>query len=181
MEIEPLKSKNFDMRGNRWSISHEDSRDPYFGLDWTRNIAVEIQSAQQVEAVEHEAADVRNVPWSGYIENIGYPIEDLKLILYYLAVKEPETVYLGSVNVSWGTEPVLRQHIHTAVLAPVIDSGSGFRDIVFDRNIETDSEDLAGRYPGAYIHLVKLKVRDGFRLPQLESKPEIGTGNYFRR
>ncbi|MBT3274505.1 MAG: hypothetical protein HN368_15220, partial [Spirochaetales bacterium] len=37
LPIELLKVKHLDSRGNEWSRRYEDERDPYFGLDWSRN------------------------------------------------------------------------------------------------------------------------------------------------
>ncbi|MFW5737349.1 MAG: hypothetical protein ACOCYX_00415, partial [Spirochaetota bacterium] len=47
LPIEPLKEKHLEVRGHRWSEPLEDARDPYFGLDWTRNLAVTMLSASQ--------------------------------------------------------------------------------------------------------------------------------------
>lgn len=181
MSVSDLKSKHTDMRGHRWSERHEDDRDPYFGLDWTRNIAVSITNAGRNTTGGYKSADVRNLPWATYIEDIGFSIEDLKLIMYYLAVSEPEYIYFASVNESWGTEPVLQQHIHTAVLIPLINNQGQFEDLIFERNFESDAESLAERYPDAHVHLTRVRVDGGFRLPELNSGPALGPGSYFRR
>ena len=181
MSINSLKNKHIEDRGNRWSRRYEDERDPYFGLDWTRNIASEISAAYNSNDNSYKAADVVDIPWSDYIDNVGYPIEELKLLMYYLAVKEPEYIYLASLNVSWGTEPVLRQHIHTAVLIPMLDRDMVYKDIVFERNNETDSEIIAEEYENAYIHLSRIRLSPGFKLPQLEDTPSLPSGIIFRR
>ena len=181
MEISELKQKNLGQRGHRWSVPHEDDRDPYFGLDWTRNIAGTLEAARRGGQVGYKETDVRYSPWSEYTEDIGFPIEDLKIVMYYLAVTNPDDLYLASVNVSWGTKPVLRQHIHTAVLFPVLDESLGYKDIIMERNRETDAEDLAGRYPGAYVHLVRLRLGPGYRLPELEKHRGVGSENFLRR
>ena len=43
--IEELAARHPGYRGNRWSEPLEHVRDPYFGLDWTRNIAVGLEHA----------------------------------------------------------------------------------------------------------------------------------------
>ena len=181
MSIAELKAKDMEQRGNRWSKRHEDDRDPYFGLDWTRNIAVTIAEQQDNSDYSYKSADVRNVPWASYIEDIGFPISELKLIMYYLAVTEPENIYLASVNESWGTTPVLQQHIHTAVLVPVLNSRNEFKDQIFERNFESTAETLAERYPEAHVHLTRINCSDGFRLPELDDSPSVGSGGFFRR
>ena len=181
MSVADLKTKHPDLRGHRWSSRHEDDRDPYFGLDWTRNIAAAVAAAEGRGSTAYEAVDVRNIPWSDYTDDIGYPVTDLKLIMYYLAVNEPRNIYLASVNVPWGTGPVLQQHVHTAVLVPYIDRNGGFNDVVFERNFESTAELLAERYPGAHIHLVRIATAPGFRLPETDSRPVIGPEGLFRR
>jgi hypothetical protein len=181
MNIEDLKQKNLNARGNRWSSPHEDDRDPYFGLDWTRNIAGTLQAAKRGEDSGYKDSDVRYAPWSDYVEDVGFSIENLKLVMYYLAVTNPSDIYLVSVNVPWGTKPILRQHVHTAVLFPVIDANVGFRDIIMERGSETDADDLAERYPGAHVHLVRVKMDSAYLLPELIEKQGVGIENFFRR
>ncbi len=181
MSIAALKQKNLDERGNRWSVPHEEDRDPYFGLDWTRNIAFTLQNARRSGSGKYRDNDVRWAPWSEYVENVGFPIEDLKLLMYYLAVNNPSDIYLASVNIPWGTRPVLRQHVHTAVLFPVLGEETGFQDIIMERNRESDADALSGRYPGAHVHLVRLRLDSGYHLPDLEEIQGIGNENFFRR
>ena len=181
MSIENLKNKFLEERGNRWSDHHEDDRDPYFGLDWTRNIAAKIQTARRCEISGYEDNDVRSVPWSDWTEDVGFPIDDLKLVLYYLSVTEPDYIYLASINTSYGTEPVLRQHVHTAVMFPYLDDDGRFRDVVMERNFESDSESLKGRYEGAHVHLVRVRPVFGYKLPAVNEQHGFGPENFLRR
>src|SRR6056297_1342041 len=41
LSIDALKIRHPDSRGNRWSKKTEDQEEPYFGLDWTRNLALQ--------------------------------------------------------------------------------------------------------------------------------------------
>ena len=181
MSIASLKEKQLELRGNRWSSRHEDDRDPYFGLDWTRNIAVSIAEKQLGDSFGYKYSDVTDIWWAEYVEDIGFPIEQLKLLMYYLAINEPENIYLVSVSVPWGTDPILQQHVHTAVVIPLIDRNNDFKDIVFERNTESNAELLTEHYPEAHVHLTRVRVSAGFQLPNLENTPDIGTGSYFRR
>ena len=181
MGIRELKEKFLDLRGNRWSARYESERDPYFGLDWTRNIATEIRSEWKHEESGYESADVTNVPWADYVEDIGFPIGELETIMYYLAVTEPSTLYLASVNIPWGEGPVLRQHVHTAVLLPSIKNRDDFDDVILERNFESNTESLEKRYPGAYVHLVRIEVPPVIKLPQLVNEEGLGDHNLFRR
>lgn len=166
LSIDELKKKHLDLRGNRWSRPVENERDPYFGLDWTRNIGVALMALEYPDRkLSPLSADVRDVPFSRYIENVGYRISDLKRVLYFLAVKEPGNFYFGSVNHEFGTAPVLRQHTHVVVLFPYFTEQGQFRVALMERDVESTLESLNRRYPADYIHLVRARASSAFVPP----------------
>ncbi len=172
LSIDELKQKHLDLRGNRWSRPVENERDPYFGLDWTRNIAVALMSVDNPDRkLSPLSADVRDVPFSRYIENVGYRISELKRVLYFLAVKEPGYFYFGSVNREFGTAPVLRQHTHVVVLFPYFTEQGQFRVALMERNVESTLESLNHRYPADYIHLVRAQASSDFVPPVIHVAP----------
>ncbi len=168
LSIERLKEKHLDYRGNAWSEHHEDDRDPYFGLDWSRNLAVAMLFPETGILANPEAADVKSVPFFDYFEDVGYRIQDLELILYFLARVEPGYFYLGSVNRDYGADPVLKQHVHIAVFFPYFDKNGVFSTVVMERNSETGLDSLNNRYPADYVHLVRLPVSDLYAPPFVE-------------
>ena len=164
-----MKEKHLDYRGHRWSARREDERDPYFGLDWSRNLAVSLLELEHPrEEFGPEDADVREVRYARYVEDVGYPVDDMRRILYMLAIDEPGHFYIGSVNQEFGSDPVLRQHVHVAVFFPYFDENGRFRVTVLERNVETDLDSLAERYPGSYVHLVRARADDTFTPPVIE-------------
>jgi len=167
LTIEELKVKHPTLRGNRWSERYEDERDPYFGLDWTRNIAMILGNRNHPEA-----ADIRKVQFIDYIEDIGFPMEKLHLILYLLAREHPGKFYLGSINSDFGDKPILRQHYHVVTLFPYFDDDGDFQIAVFERNRETSIEALLKHYEREFIHLVSIKSFSDFHLPPLPPSVE---------
>ncbi len=166
LTIDELKKKHLELRGNRWSQPVENTRDPYFGLDWTRNIAVALMALDDPgRQLSPTAADVRVVPFSRYVENVGYPIADLKRVLYFLAVRDPGYFYFGSVNKEFGTAPVLRQHTHVVVLFPYFTQTGEFRVALLERNVESTLESLNRRYPDDFIHLVRARASSNYVPP----------------
>ncbi len=163
--IEEVKRKHFETRGNEWSAQYEDARDPYFGLDWTRNLALSVIAARSSSIPSLEAADVRRVRYYDYIDDVGYAVDDLRTILYLLTLDRPGSIYLGSVNRAFGSDPVLRQHVHVVVLLPYMDESGTFRVAVMERNIETSTQSLQARYSGDFIHLVEVPVGPLFAPP----------------
>lgn len=168
MAIEPLKEKHLAYRGTGWTTPREADRDPYFGLDWTRNLARTVAAAERgvsPREINPEAMDVRSVRLSNYIEDVGYPVDELRHVLYYLAAKEPGHFYLGSVNREFGSEPVLRQHTHVVVLFPYFSDEGTFEVAVLERNVETSVESLERRYGEDYLHLVRVAASEDFEPP----------------
>lgn len=165
LEIETLKEKHFEYRGNRWSLRFEEERDPYFGLDWSRNLAVALWEALGYSTKSPEDYDVRQVDYLRYREDVGFPVGELELLLFLEASSNPGQFYIGSLNREYGGEPVLRQHFHLVVLFPYFTASGAFRVAVFDRAQESSLEGIPRRFPGAYIHLVRLPLGDSFVPP----------------
>ena len=167
MDVKALKKKNIDKRATLLNSILEDDRDPYFGLDWTRNIAIKISGLRPEEnkVPDPGSVDLRDYPFSRYINDRGYPVSDLKSIMYYSAVKEPGYFYLASVNGDFGSDPVLRQHFHVAALFPLFSYSGEFSPAVFERNRKTDIDDFINRYRNNYIHLVKIRADNAYILP----------------
>jgi hypothetical protein len=119
LPIEPLKAP-YGQRGSSFTEIWEELRDPFFGLDWTRNLAARAMSILRSPAYDRlEDFEVRNHPFSrliirqsgrsggetlaereypGYLENSGFGFEGLQPLLYTLAIDEPGRIYLASVN-----------------------------------------------------------------------------------
>ena len=172
LDIDSLKRKHTELRGHRWSMRREDERDPYFGLDWSRNIGVTLLRMRNRTAdFMPEAADVRSVAFFEYVEDVGYPVDDLQQILYMLAIEQPGYFYIGSINREFGEAPVLRQHIHVVILFPFFDAARRFRVAVMERNLETSLEALNQRYPGDHIHLVQVQASRSFDPPPIHILP----------
>ena len=163
LPIELLKVKQLDIRGNEWTDRYEDERDPWFGLDWTRNLAAIIRGTPE----DPERMDVRNLPFLRYVEDEGYRIEELPLALYLLAVQSPGSFYLASVSQDFGTDPVLHQHTHVLALFPTLSRDGDLRIAVMERNLQASLDSLLSRYPKEYIHLVRVEGDPLFRLPTL--------------
>jgi hypothetical protein len=166
LEIGPLTEKHLETRGNRWSLRFEDARDPYFGLDWSRNLALTLLRAAGYPAPGPEICDVRTDEYVRYTEDVGYPMEELALVLYLDRVRNPGSLYLGSVNREYGTRPVLRQHFHLLVLVPYFSEEGGFRVDVFDRARESSLQEIRRSFAGDFVHLVRLSPGDRFEPPR---------------
>jgi hypothetical protein len=169
LTIEYCKKKHLELRGNSWSLWYEDERDPYFGLDWSRNCAVAFYEEKTGSRInDFEMLDVRSVPFLTYIEDVGYSVSEFELFLFLAAKKYPNTLYIGSVNREYGKEPSLHQHIHLVVFFPYFSSDGTFHIVVLERNKETDLKTFLENHGGDYIHCVKITCPGDFSPPPLE-------------
>jgi hypothetical protein len=125
LDIAALKLP-FGERGSSYAAIWDELQDPFFGLDWTRNLAAQVWTILRSPAYAvPEEFEVRTLPFSqliyrgpagtgeageaappppairdypGYLGNSGFGIEGLEALLYTLAIDDPGRLYLASVN-----------------------------------------------------------------------------------
>ncbi|MDR1575606.1 MAG: hypothetical protein LBS37_06330 [Treponema sp.] len=187
LAIPPLKAR-FGERGSSFTEPWEETRQPFFGLDWVRNLASETWTTLRSPAYASLAEfEVRSDPFSqviirgggsaairlypGFLENAGYGLEGIHPLLYTLAVDDPGSFYLAAINTEMGpptTEenprgrPRMRQYVHIAALIPYFSEYGEFRVTVFESAEETSFNAFKTRYPGHYVNLVRLPVETVF-------------------
>ena len=150
-----------DSRGNRLSDAMA-SLDPHFGLDWTRNLAALLAEARGEPRRDPEYYDVRQDSRVPYVEDLGFAVKDLEILLYTLASDHPGSMYLASVNGILDEDAAVRQHFHTLALLPYFGSNDLLRVAVFERTRESSVASLVGRYANAHIHLVRIQAEGVF-------------------
>jgi hypothetical protein len=178
LAIPPLK-RPYGKRGSDFTRLYENTRAPFFALDWARNLAnavnVALYSPDFATQVEQEVrkspfADTRIMrygapvvkPYPGYNSDAGFDMEGLTGLLYTLAVDEPHTFYLAVVNRVDGNPP-LREYFHIAVLLPYFDEACLFHVAVFESAVETPYSRFLTRYaPGTQVSLSRLPARIEF-------------------
>ena len=188
-----MAERHIGSRGGDWSNVYEKSLDPYFGLDWTRNLARALAKAALPEE-EHSltGSDVNIAPFALFApstaepvnggsiyepynaptSSLGYAARGLKALLYVLAVRDPGDIYLASVARSSGGKLAgLWRHYHVAVLAPYFDENGEFRPVVFESDVETSVESLVSRAPDEMIHLVRISALSDFEPPPFPPAP----------
>ncbi|MDR0290675.1 MAG: hypothetical protein LBI06_07055 [Treponema sp.] len=172
MEIPPLKAP-FGERGSSFTEMWEAARDPFFGLDWIRNLASQAATTfyspsagilKEIEVREEPFSQIilrgRNssviYSYPGFLENAGYGVEGLKALLYTLAIDEPGRFYLGAVNNEVGPpttpsnprgEPRMRQYFHVIAFVPYFNEYGVFQIAVFESAEETSFDAFRNRYP----------------------------------
>jgi hypothetical protein len=187
LPIPPLKEP-FGERGDSFTDPWERVRDPFFGLDWCRNLASRAGAVLRAPAFAAlDEFEVRRWPFSqvitrnskgnsiasypGFLENAGFGMEGLHPLLYTLAIDEPGRIYLAAINNEIGQpttsqnprgEPRLRQYFHIAVLVPYFNEYGNFQVTVFESAEETSFTNFKSRYPGHYVNLSRVPVDGRF-------------------
>jgi len=187
LPVAPLK-EGFFSRGSSYTEPWEPIRDPFFGLDWIRNLAsaagtilrssswaslaefeVRAQPFSQVIQRQNGGSAIR--PYPGFLPDGGYGFEGLHALLYTLAIDEPGRIYLAAVNNELRAPitasnprglPRIRQYFHIAVLVPYFDENGYFRIVVFESAAETSFNFFRNRYHGNYVNLVRIPVDGSF-------------------
>ncbi|GHT70319.1 hypothetical protein FACS1894110_21660 [Spirochaetia bacterium] len=147
LPVPPLKQP-FGNRGSSFTELWEESRDPFFGLDWTRNLASSAMTVLRSPAyAKLEEFEVRNWPFSqvilrnnisnaaggspgtptgtsvraypGFLEDSGFGFEGLHPLLYTLAIDEPGRIYLASINTEMGVSTTMMKKDDNAAPASV--------------------------------------------------------------
>jgi hypothetical protein len=187
LSIAPLKEP-FGDRGTHFTDAWEELRDPFFGLDWCRNLASRAGTVLRSPAFGAlEEIEVRNSPFSqvilrqggrssvhsypGFLVNAGFGFEGLTPLLYTLAIDEPGRIYLAAVNHEMGPPatpdnprglPRMRQYYHVAVLVPFFTEQGVFSVAVFESAAETSFTRFRTRYPGQFVNLSRIPIDGAF-------------------
>lgn len=176
LEIEPLKKPPY-ARGSSFTEPYEPILDSFFGLDWTRNLAIAAQKVlQQNQRVTLETVEVQKNPvaslrhpqglpgerrtYPGYLKNVGFPIEGLTALLYTLTVEEPTYFYLGAISTVQPGKLPLRRYYHVVVLIPFFTPEGTFSVALFESAAETSFTSFLNRYRGQQINLVRIPLGD---------------------
>ncbi|MGF7101098.1 hypothetical protein [Borreliella kurtenbachii] len=171
LRIDDLKLRHIGVRGSSFARSQEFNKDPFFGLDWIRNIAYRINNINvDLNLSKIKENDVNNIKFFDYVDNRGYKIENLEFLLYSLALDEPGYIYLGSISTGVNNLSSMVLHKHVVLFLPFLDENRIFRVSVNEVNAETSIKSLQKRYPKSYIHLVRVKVPENLSIVPIPIK-----------
>ena len=162
MSIQTLRTKHFSERGKEETLPYEKTREPYFGLDWTRNMAMEL-GKKRGEDAKYKSYDITQSEVAEYVMNCGFPTDKIESVLLEQGKLKSNSIFLGSINGMFGKKPTLWQHYHVAVFVPHVENDE-LSIIVLERNKETSFEYLLKRYPNTYCHLVEITTQGEYSL-----------------
>jgi hypothetical protein len=140
---------------------------PFFALDWTRNLASAVVSLDRRKAVKPDSSgvDVAESVFSDscvYQKNVGYSTRDLAPLLYWLAVSEPGHLYLGAVCRQNNVPPV-PSFFGIAVFFPYFNRDGSFSVAVFENARKTTLEAFIAQNTGSFTNLARVRVPESDR------------------
>lgn len=147
-----------------------------FSLDWIRNLASAVVSVRNSRTYlyNESGVDVKIEPFTsemtengivnslGYVENSGYRVQNLKSILYVLAVTEPETLYFGAIRETDHRSPEVKVFNEACVFFPYFDEKGRFNCVIFKDGSEIPFDDFYSRYCLDFVSLVRLQASKDF-------------------
>ena len=159
ISIDFLKNKPYKERGGKFSLAVEDAIDPFFGLDWTRNLALAIDLIES-ESAQYGDSDIDFLNELQFFEDSGFAVDKLQRALYLLAIRRSSSFFLGSVNQTDSNSAGLRRHYHVALFFPRITFNGVLEVVVLDSGKQLTLEQFLARYKSSddRIHLVEVEA-----------------------
>lgn len=138
-------SRHTNTSASYFNRSVEASRNQFFALHWIRNLAAADISLRLRRTVYPTEAGLdvsidpfaraplygkHNKSFVAWQKNVGYQSEFMDALLYYLAVTEPNTFYLGAVSREQGKKHI-REYSDIYVFFPYFKSDGSFHIEIF--------------------------------------------------
>lgn len=163
-----LTSKPYEKRGGRHVLVWEDEEDPFFCLDWARNLALAVDLLNDKKS-EYGDSDVNYLRELKYHSNTGYPIEELKKALYLLAIQEKEFFFIGSISKIVEKDVDLVKHTGMALFFPRINLEGEFEVIIFQDGKELSLESFIKENEQSSLLLVGFNYNNLFKPNKYET------------
>lgn len=156
-----LNQKAYSERGGRHVLVLEDSRNPFHALDWSRNLALAMDLLENSEA-KYGDRDINYLSKIKSYEDSGFPIQDLERVLYLLAIKNPQSFYLGSLSQNKISAHDVRIHEKIYILFPRINLQGQLETVIFESGKEMDLKGFLEGLTDEHIHLVEIQTHSDY-------------------
>jgi hypothetical protein len=164
MSVADLKEERDALRPHEEG-EREAKAQAYFGLDWARNLGLELDSALYPSSApgltDHDIisapfgflcpvpspllAPAAPKPLPPYRPHVGFDLSALEPLLALRAISHPGDFYLVVLSKRTG-DPAYREYFHMAVLVPLYDERGDFSLRVFESAAETDFAGFLARH-----------------------------------
>lgn len=135
LKITDLKKERTDERENIAYQYYDLDYNPFFGLDWAKNISDKINQLCNYNVIKAEEYDKDN--YVIHQKYRGYDVENLKEILFRDQQKDSTNFYILVFNRLRLEKPVVPEYYHLAIVVPYF-KDKHFYLRVFESSYETD-------------------------------------------
>ncbi len=139
LKIEELKKKRVEERQNITYRYKEIEYDSFFGYDWVKNLADQINNYYGYNNLKAEEYD-KDI-YLTYTKLRGYDVKDLYNVLFRDQQNDPSYFYILVFNKLRIQTPILLETSHTAVIVPYFKSNH-FYTRVFESTDETNFNNI---------------------------------------
>lgn len=157
LRIDPLLKSTVSV--STASTAYADEYDTTLALDWTHNLATAAVSVITGINYTYETSGVNVHPAqfsAKYIENAGYPINDLKPILYMISANETGYFYLGAVRHEVKEMNSFVTYNECAAFFPYFSSSGVFMVDVFEDGRMFTLDEYIENHAGDMIQLTRI-------------------------
>lgn len=117
LTVEECKEKRPDDRKNNSYVAYDNDLDPFFGIDWTKNLADRINYYYDYKIIKAEA--VNKDKYSQYFEENGYYFKDMREIIFRDQQKDSSYFYFIVFNKLRNSKPMIPTFYHIAAVVPI--------------------------------------------------------------
>jgi hypothetical protein len=178
--LAPLTQRTVEYKPQGYTGIRSETDDISFTLDWTRNLASAWLSVRtgktylaanagvdvKIEPFSARVSDKGIIQTTGYLKDTGYAVENLRPLLYVLAVTEPSYCYLAAVRRLDPGVPQSHPEAYVfdqiAIFFPYFDTNGRFGCFVFENGTEIPYSVFVSKYKKSFIHLTRLLTTDRF-------------------
>ena len=149
-----------------------------FALDWTRNLAAKCISLRNGRTYDYKTGgvDVTFNPFvfynegnricsvTGYIDNTGSPVKNLKALLYVLSLTEPSYFYVASIKEGSDISYEDMVYNKSVIFMPYFNDDGFFDCVVFEDGKELSLDDFIKKYDNlnTFVHMERVRATDDF-------------------
>lgn len=147
LSIETLKKKT--ERNSTVFANYEIDFDPYFGLDWVNNLAIEFNNKINFSKVM-PASEITEHEKSFYYKNRGFNLENLQEIIYQDQLINNHSFYIIVLNKFRTQKPIIPEYYHIAIIVPYAEK-ERFYMKVYESAAETNFSSLVNNQLPTYF------------------------------
>jgi|GEM_PF-1147065 len=142
LTVEECKEKRYEDRKDNSYAAYDDDLDPFFGVDWTKNLVDRINYHYDYKIIKAEA--VNKDKYSQYFEESGYYFKDMQEIIFRDQQKDSSYFYFIVFNKLRNTKPMIPTFYHIAAVVPVF-TANKFELKIYESGAETSYVNILKR------------------------------------